>query len=395
MSISDTVIIGAGPYGLTISAYLRSAQIPFRLFGTPMESWRAFMPEGMVLKSERFASNLWDPDRKFTFEKFCAERCIPYQHSGNPLSLALFVDYAEWFRRNAVGDPTDVKIKRIGLGSNGFTLHASSGETIEARRVVLATGHMAFRYVPEELADLPEPLCFHSTRLGDVRGFSGREVAVIGAGQSALESAVLLHEAGAKVRLIARILDLEWNSPPKPNRSFVDSLLQPEAGLGPGWRSLAASELPQVFRRRYSAERRHRIVAKTWGPAGAWWLRQRFEGIIETLLGYQIRSAVEVGGRAALTIEGPAGTKTIHADHLVAGTGFKVELDRLDILDPSLNAAIAREYGAPLLDARFETSVPGLFIVGAASAPIFGPVMRFMYGAKHVGPVLMRRLGGT
>jgi hypothetical protein len=79
-------------------------------------------------------------------------------------------------------------------------------------------------------------------------------------------------------------------------------------------------------------------------------------------------------------------------DHVVPGTGFKVDLDRVDYLDPELKKQIAREGKAPALDARFETSVPGLFIVGVASAPTFGPVMRFMFGAKHAGPILTRRL---
>ena len=84
--------------------------------------------------------------------------------------------------------------------------------------------------------------------------------------------------------------------------------------------------------------------------------------------------------------------KEVLTDHLIAATGFKSDLDRMDYLDPALKKNIAREDYAPVLDASFETSVPGLFIVGALSAPTFGPVMRFMFGAKHAAPVLARRL---
>jgi thioredoxin reductase len=392
MSMSDTIIIGAGPYGLTIAAYLRSAQIPFRIFGSPMESWRAFMPEGMILKSERFASGLWDPRRKFTFERFSAQGNIPYRKSGEPLSLAQFLQYAEWFRASAVGEVTNVKIDRIRRGADGFTLDAASGEVIAARRVILATGHMAFRYIPEQLIGLPEPLCFHSTRFGDVHAYKGREVVVIGAGQSALETAVLLHEAGANVRLMAKIEAPEWNHSPKSNRTILDSVVEPESGLGFGWKALALSELPQIFRWRFSPEVRHRFVANSWGPAGAWWMRKRFEGVIDGLFGSQIESAAEVGGRVRLTVDGPGGKKVIETDHVIAGTGFKVDVDRLEFIDASLRSEIAREFSAPVLDSHFETSVPGLFIVGVASAPTFGPVMRFMFGAKHVAPALTRRL---
>jgi thioredoxin reductase len=251
---------------------------------------------------------------------------------------------------------------------------------------------MAFRYIPEQLIGLPEPLCFHSTRFGDVHAYKGREVVVIGAGQSALETAVLLHEAGANVRLMAKIEAPEWNHSPKSNRTILDSVVEPESGLGFGWKALALSELPQIFRWRFSPEVRHRFVANSWGPAGAWWMRKRFEGVIDGLFGSQIESAAEVGGRVRLTVDGPGGKKVIETDHVIAGTGFKVDVDRLEFIDASLRSEIAREFSAPVLDSHFETSVPGLFIVGVASAPTFGPVMRFMFGAKHVAPALTRRL---
>jgi len=392
MPISDTVIVGAGPYGLSIAAHLRAAGLPFQIFGPPLESWRSFMPEGMVLKSEPFASNLWDPPRKLTLAQFARDRALPYQPTGSPLTLARFLDYADWFRERAVGAVQEAKVKRIRREGRNFAIDLETGASLEARQVVLATGHMAFRYVPSELAHLAEPFCLHSTRLGDLRRFSGRDVTIIGAGQSALESAALLHEAGARVRLVARRGVLAWNAAPKHKRSLLDAIREPEAGLAPGWRSLAVSELPQAFRRLYSAEKRHRFVATSWGPSGSWWLRDRFEGHIDTLLGHRIVSANESGGRVRLVTDSPAGVSEIWTDHIVAATGFKIDIERLDYLDPALRQDIAKEGQAPLLDARFETSVRGLFIVGIASAPTFGPVMRFMFGAKHVAPVLARRL---
>jgi thioredoxin reductase len=396
MSISDTVIVGAGPYGLSIAAHLRAADLPFQIFGSTLESWRAFMPVGMVLKSEPFASNLWDPGRRFTLERFAAERKLPYKHSGRPLSLANFLDYAEWFQQRAVGEPNPAKVQRITAGAGEFALEFAGQSPIRARRVILATGHMPFRYVPQELAGLPEPLCFHSTRIGDVRAFSGRDVTIVGAGQSALESAALLHEAGAAVRLIARTDHIIWNPAPNPKRrSFIDAIRQPESGLGFGWRSVAVCELPQVFRRLFPAAKRHRFVAGSWGPTGAWWLKERFENRINTILGARIRSASLAGDRVRLLVEQPTGPSEIETDHVICGTGFKVDMDRMEVLEAGLRSKIAREGSAPLLDAHFETSIRGLFIVGIASAPTFGPVMRFMFGAKHVGPALARHLRAT
>src|ERR1700733_5168425 len=151
MTDLDTAIIGAGPYGLSIAAHLRAARIPYQLFGTPLESWRAYMPDGMILKSERFASNLWDPQRRYTFKRYCAERSIPYQAVGSPLSLALFLQYADWFREHAVGQVHDVKIVNVRNAVDKFALELADGTRLTSRRVILATGHMAFRELPPQL----------------------------------------------------------------------------------------------------------------------------------------------------------------------------------------------------------------------------------------------------
>ncbi len=395
MSNHNTVIVGAGPYGLSIAEHLKAARIPFQILGTPLESWRAHMPQGMRLRSEPFASNLWDPERRYTVERFSAEKNVPYRPMYNPLSLDFFLEYTEWFRRNAVGEVQDVKVQRIRRQGRAFTLELVNGATIEAGHVILATGHMAFLFIPSELAHLPKPLCLHSSQIHDLRPFLDRDVTVIGAGQAALETAALLREQGTRVRLVARTSELRWSSGSNPNHTPFQRILCPDAGLGHGWGDWAVSELPQVFRRLFPMEKRHRFVASSWGPSGAWWLRNRIEGRIETRLRTEIRSARAEGKRVRLTVEGPDGPDDIMTDHIIAATGFEVDLDRLDYLDPALKASIACDGKVPHLDPRFETSVPGLFIVGIASAPTFGPVMRFMFGAKHVAPVLARRLRST
>ena len=194
-AVENTVIVGSGPYGLSLAAHLRAAGRPFLLLGTPLEAWCQYMPEGMILKSEPFASNLWDPNRRFTLEKFCQAREIPYQPTRQPLSLARFLDYAEWFRQSAVGDSRQVKARCIRRTAAGFSLDLCDGSSLEARQIVLATGHMPFRFIPPELEGLPEPLGIHSSAIRDVRRYAGRDITIVGGGQSALETAALLGEA--------------------------------------------------------------------------------------------------------------------------------------------------------------------------------------------------------
>jgi thioredoxin reductase len=254
---------------------------------------------------------------------------------------------------------------------------------------------MAFRVMPPELSALPEPLALHSARIGDVRRYAGRDVCVIGAGQSALETAAILREHDARVHVLARCARIEWNPPSKP-RSLLARLREPDAAVSSGWKSVAVSELPRVFRWCFPPAKRHWFVSRAYGPSGAWWLRERVENRAEVLMGSRVVSAqAKPGGEGVvLRVENPGATREMPTDHVVAGTGFRVNIDRIEYLDPSLASSIAREGdGIPALDSHFETSVPGLFMVGLVSAPVFGPIMRFMYGAKHVAPVLARELG--
>jgi FAD-dependent urate hydroxylase len=387
----DTAIIGAGPYGLSVAAHLRVAGVPHEIFGEPLESWRDFMPQGMVLKSEPFASNLWDPARRFSYGNFLAEKGIAYRRVNDPIPVERFLDYGHWFRRHAVGEVRRVKVRRVARADGAYSLELEDGTVTKARRVVLATGHMGFRHIPDELKDLPDGMCLHSTALHDLRRFAGRDVTVIGAGASALESAALLHEAGATTRLVARRKQIQWN-PLTPDPNLIERLRTPLGGIGPGWRGWAVSELPFLYRRMFKPAKRHRIFLTTWGPAGAWWLRDRVDGKIDVLFEHQIASAQAVDGQVRLGLTGPAGATEILTDHVIAATGFDVALDRIDCLEPTLRAQIAREGPYPRLSANFETSVNGLFIVGLPAAPVFGPVQRFMFGAKHAAPAVTKAL---
>ena len=389
----DTAIVGAGPYGLSIAAHLRAAGHSYHIFGSPMESWRTFMPEGMILKSEPFASNLWDPNRRLTFACYCRTQHIPYEPVGEPLSLDLFLKYAEWFRQETREEPEEIAVLRIHRKENrGFTLDLADGRQVSSLRVVLATGHMAYSAMPPELAAIPAPIVVHSSRMARVAHYADRDVTVVGAGQSALETAAILYEIGARVRVIVRENHLEWWSEPTRSRSLLRRLRYPDAAVARGWEHLAIAELPRVFRH-FAPEKRHAYVADAYGPGGAWWLKSRVDGRIEVRLETRIVEASQADEQVRLRLNSPSGTADLLTDHVIAATGFKVDIDRLEYLDPALKRGIAREAGGiPALSANFESSIPGLYFVGVTSAPVFGPIMRFMYGAKHAAPLVTRGL---
>jgi cation diffusion facilitator CzcD-associated flavoprotein CzcO len=393
MSHHETAIVGAGPYGLSLAAHLRHRGLGYELFGQPMQSWSEFMPKGMLLKSEGFASNLWDPRRAFTLAAFCREKQIAFQPTALPVPIDVYLAYTAWFQERTGVTSNGLSITRIERDErNNFSLTSSDGRKFTARRVVIATGHMPFMYVPESLRALPGHLVAHTAQLHDLSGYAGRDVTVVGAGQSALETAALLVECGAQVRLVSRS-EIKWNPPSEAQRPLWRRIRAPESGLAPGWRSLFYSEMPALTRH-MPVSWRHRIVATKWGPAGTAWLFDRLNDKARLMTGRIIDSTEMTGYRVRLNVSGPHGAETIETDAVIAGTGFKVDLDRLTMLSAKLRSQIAREGEgyAPKLSAAFETSVQNLHIVGILSAPTFGPVMRFMFGAKHAAPMVARRI---
>lgn len=396
MTSFETIIVGAGPYGLSIAAHLGNAGLDHAVIGRPMESWRAHMPSGMVLKSERFASNLSDPDGRYTLEQFCVLRGSAYSPRGVPLPIGEFLDYASWFQRNAVPHVWNIRVQSLRRIPNGFELRLDD-RVIQARRVILAIGHMDFRHLPEALEplvrDAPE-LASHSADHRDLAKFAGRDVTVIGCGQSGLETAALLHEQGANVRVLARAASIGWNAELDMVKPLYKRVRWPESGLGDGWRSLAYSELPRWFPWLPENTRR-RIVATANGPAGAWWLKNRVIDKVPLLTGHEVIAATERNGRLRLSVRRNDGTVQIDTDHVIAATGYRVDLNRVPFLDPALRESMKTSGGAPVLNRAFEASVPSLHFVGLASALTFGPVMRFVYGARYAATILTSRIGSS
>jgi hypothetical protein len=119
------------------------------------------------------------------------------------------------------------------------------------------------------------------------------------------------------------------------------------------------------------------------GPAGAWWLKDRVEGTVETLTGNVVQGAVAHGSGVRLSLDGPH-RSTLDVDHIVAATGFRVDMRRLAFLPEPVLARVATVAGFPVVSRAGESSVPGLYFAGASTAASLGPSMRFLAGT-HAG----------
>jgi cation diffusion facilitator CzcD-associated flavoprotein CzcO len=392
----DAAIIGAGPYGLSVAAHLRGAGVSFRQFGLPMRLWREAMPRGMFLKSQGFASSLSDPERSHTLEAYCRKAGHPYASYGLPVPLDTFVRYGQWFADELVPGLEEVLVTEIARGRAGYRLALSDGTHATARNVVLAAGVEHFARVPRMLGDLGPALCTHPSQHADLSVFAGQRVAVVGAGQSALESAALLNESGADVHLVARAGQVVWNGEPlDPARPLPQRMAEPESGLGSGWSTWFYSRHPELFR--VLPERTRIFRARTaLGPAGGWWLRVRVEDQFPVLTGHAVTSARDQGCSAALSLRTRDGaTRELTVDHVIAATGYRPDLSRLSFLDGGLRDRLATTDGTIAVDRSYQSSVPGLYVIGPAVAPTMGPVMRFVYGSEHASTTVARQLAGS
>ncbi|MCK1542467.1 NAD(P)-binding domain-containing protein [Bradyrhizobium sp. 160] len=390
----DVAIIGAGPYGLSLAAHLRAAGVDHRIFGRPMETWRHHMPEGMLLKSDGFASNLYDPAGEYPLSRFCSEYSIKYSDDQTPVRLETFIDYGRAFGDRFSPNLEETTIHSLRRHAEGFAFCLENGTTVRARRIVAATGIGHFRYVPPPLSALTAKVVSHSYDHRDLGRFAGRRVAVVGGGASAIDMAALLKRQECDVTLICRREKLVFANPPPSKRSLWQRIRHPRSGIGPGLKSRLCTDAPLLFHLMPDAFREE-VVRRHLGPAAGWPMRQMFVDHVPALCGCEVVEASAVDQGVRLELRRPNGeTAWVHADHVIAATGYRVDIRRLDYMDRTLVAQLAHVNQSPMLSMRFESSVKGLFLIGPIAANSFGPMMRFAFGAgfaaRRLAPTLRR-----
>jgi hypothetical protein len=385
-STLDAVIIGAGPYGLATAAHLRFHGVHARVFGEVMAFCKHQMPTGMLLRSAWEASHISDPDRTLTLDAFqdAAGIRIP-----TPVPLDRFIEYGEWFRRQAVPDVDPRSVVCVQPDDGPFRVLLEDGEALQTQRVIVATGLTSFAYRPPQFSNLPPSLASHSSEHQDLGRFRGKQVIVIGGGQSALESAALMHEAGAEVEVIARQPRVRWLRRGAWLRSHLGRarpLLYPPTDVGPiGLNRIVA--MPNLFRR-LPRGFQHKIARRSIAPAVSHWLIPRLTNVSITT-GRSVTSAIPNGNGVRLTLDD---WSRRHADHVLLATGYRIDVTCQPFLVREIARSLQCVDGNPRLNGGFESSVPGLYFLGASSAETFGPVMRFVSGTPFAARTVTRRM---
>ncbi|GLZ52698.1 FAD-dependent oxidoreductase [Actinomycetospora sp. NBRC 106378] len=386
---TEVAVVGAGPYGLAATAFLRHQGTDTHTFGEVMGSWRHQMPRGMILRSKERASSIAHPVPGHTITAWARAHDVALD---NPASLEHFLAYGDWLAARVVPDLDTRRVAQVVREGSGFSVGLDDGDRVHAERVVVAVGlHNMERGVPE-LADLPEGAVSHVAEHEDLSTFANRRVLVVGLGQSALENAAILADLGVDVTVTARASAVHWLGPHRPADAPPPTFRQrwrvPPTDVGgraTGW--LAAA--PEAYRRlpeRLQLEVRRRCLF----PAGSHNLRARLEHV-PFELGRRITAATAADGVVTVTL---ADGTVLTADHVMVGSGYDIDVTRYDLLDKELLSELDLADGSPVLGAGFESSVPGLHFLGAPAVRSFGPVNRFVTGTWYAAPELARRVAG-
>ncbi|GAX57747.1 ferredoxin--NADP reductase [Streptomyces olivochromogenes] len=352
------------------------------------------MATGMFLKSTPDATDLSAPESGglSDFRRLHGESELTEL---TPIPCDVFVRYGQRFQKRYVGDVEPARVASVDRGPSapGFVVGLDDGRQLTAAAVVVATGLNGLAYIPKELLRLaPEgagagALVSHTSHHSDLSRYAGQRIAVIGGGQSALESAALLHEAEAHVQVLVRERSVRWGSVPQPNRPWPQRLAQPASPWG------RAGHSPRSAGHQAGCGgSRLLLFHRALGPSGGWWLRDRVEGVVPVRTSCRVTRAEASGSTARLELTGPGGSERLAVDHMLAATGYRLDIDALAFLAPALRRGVVRVPGskAPRLTSTFETSVPGLYVTGSLAAPMFGPMMRFVAGTEYAAACVAR-----
>jgi FAD-dependent urate hydroxylase len=375
------LIIGAGPYGLTMAAYAQQKNLEYMAVGKTMDFWRSNMPKGMVLRSA--CDWHYDPFDEDTFECYLETRNLK-PVDVEPLALDVYLSYVDWFVTQKKIEVLPAWIQQLNYVSGAspyFEAVLHAGETLTAMNVVLALGFRYFKNVPEPYSAMFPPGRFtHTCDLVDLAPFKGKRVLIIGGRQSAFEWAALLNEQGADTINLSyrhptptfQQSDWSWVNP------IVDAIVQ-----DPGWfRRMTDEEKGQVNQRLWAEGR---LKLEPWLAA-----RITKDGI-KLFPESQVTGCKELPNRE---LEVSLNGSTLVVDQIILATGYKVNVEKVPLLTQgNILAQLETRNGFPVLDEHFQSNLPGLFFTSMCATQDFGPFFAFTAGIRTSAKLIGAALG--
>ncbi len=375
MNQIQLLVIGAGPYALSIVALARERGIGTVVLGRPMGFWRENMPEGMFLRS----GPDWHLDGAavHTLEAYLEEQGIR-PGEVDPIPVGVFLDYAAWFKRAKGIEVREEFVDTLVKADGRFEATLRSGERVRADAVVAAPGIRHYASVPGWASWLPPGLAAHTCDLVRFDDMAGARVLIIGGRQSAYEWAALIREHGA-----ARIDIVHRHDIPRFERvswKFVDAHVEQTLAVRGYWRNLPKSEQDAVARRFWEVGR---LTLEYWlTPRLAWDGIHRWPGT-------EVVEVTPVGDdEVRVLLSNGTG---LAVDRVVFGSGYRAELAKVPYLAGVLNH-VKVSNGFPVLDEAFQTSLDGLYVTGFSATQDFGPFFGFVKGSPAAATLIVRDL---
>jgi cation diffusion facilitator CzcD-associated flavoprotein CzcO len=377
-TLYDVVVVGAGPYGLSTTAHILKRGLRVRIFGKPLAFWREHMPEHMLLRSYWWATNLSDPQHRYGLERYLQ---ATGQQAIDPLPIETFIDYGLWFQKQAVPNVDETYVESIERVERQFELTLKDGRVVHSRAVVMAPGLRYYTYCPTEYSHLPSEFVSHTADHHTFERFIGKKLVVIGGGQGALETAALARESGVDVQIVTRspLIWIEGSGSFPEHRPLLERLRNPKAGISTGWFSWRLEHFPYAFQRLSREVKDQTLMGRgSYGPMGASWLKPRIIGEMPV---YELQRVQETRVTDAGVELHLSNETRLTVDHIMLGTGYRVDIHKLPMLHPSIVSQIQTYQNAPVLNNYFESSVPGMYFLGISSLSSCGPLYRFVVGA--------------
>ena len=182
--VLDLAIIGAGVAGISAGIEAKKAQLRFAVYeATQLFSTVVNFPKAKPIYTYPTELKL---DGGLIFHATVKEA---------------LVEEMEAQQRAAGIEPVAARIERLERSGNLLVLHHADGKTTSAHRVIVAIGRSGnFRKLGCPGEDLDKVY----NRLFDPKEYAGKEVLVVGGGDTALETAIAIAACGGKVTLSYR-----------------------------------------------------------------------------------------------------------------------------------------------------------------------------------------------
>lgn len=386
MKTNDLLIIGAGPFGISLAILAKHYGLNYTLFGKPAEFFRSLVPSEMTMRS--FVENHVDPLGEFTIERFGSEIGLEKDQI-YPINTIFYSNYIDWL----VGK-YDIKIESAYVSelskftneenNSYFEAIDESGEKHLTKSAVIAIGQKYFYSIPKELSDsIPSKYLFHSSQVTDFTKFRNKSVLIVGGRQSAFEWAAFLSEAGAReVHLTYRhdtptFKDSDFNEW-KEIFQAIDSL--PES-------KNTFLELNEVSQNKIKSEFFSLGRLHIEG-----WLENRISS--DRIFMHPNTNIVksELIDSNQIQIELSDKTKVL-SDFVIAATGFKPEIGRVPFLTKgNIIESLITTDGSPILSNNFESNINGLYFTSSLASHSLGPYFNLTMPACVSAKAIISRI---